>query len=93
MRLCPPVHQSVTLFILIARKRAFSIIETARDCVRQREVIGSDEGAGKGVTREGAIRKEVKNPFFFAHLKKDALRPNERTDGQIDGQTQTDRPS
>ena len=56
-------------------------------------MIGSDEGAGKGVTREGAIRKEVKNPFFFAHLKKDALRPNERTDGQIDGQTQTDRPS
>ena len=90
MRLCPPVHQSVTLFILIARKRAFSIIETARDCVRRREVIGSDEGAGKGVTREGAIRKEVKNLFFFCASEKRRVTA-ERTNGRTDRWTNTDR--
>ena len=31
-----------------ARKRVFSIIETARDCAWRRKVIGSDEGGRDG---------------------------------------------
>ena len=40
-----------------ARKRVFSIIETARDCAWRREVIGSDEGGREGGDEGGAIRE------------------------------------
>ena len=85
LRVCPSfrrsVRQSVTLF-LIARKCVFLIIETARDFVWRREVIGSDEGAGKGVTREGVIRKEVKNTRICASEKR------HNTVGQTNGRTE-----
>ena len=52
------LHPSIILFFK-CENRVFSSIKTASDCAWRREVIGSDERAGKGVTTEGAIRDEA----------------------------------
>ena len=45
---CPSVRSSVTHFFSNARKRVFPTIETARDCVGWKEVIGRVEGDREG---------------------------------------------
>ena len=54
MRVCPSIRPSIRdAYFSNARKRVFSTIEATRDCARQREVIGSDEGGREGGNKGG----------------------------------------